>query len=92
MIDLIANKSMYYATRRLQAGDAFTARSRADARALIAVGRARVASEELNPPVPAAAPILSDLASLRAEYQAKFGKRPFNGWDADALREKIAKG
>jgi hypothetical protein len=33
-----------------------------------------------------------DLASLRAEYQAKCGKRPFMGWDADALREKLANG
>lgn len=31
-----------------------------------------------------------DLAALRAEYQAKVGKRPFNGWDAVTLREKIA--
>lgn len=31
-----------------------------------------------------------DLKSLRAEYQDKFGKKAFHGWDADALREKIA--
>ena len=31
-----------------------------------------------------------DLAALRAEYTEKFGKRPFMGWDADALRERIA--
>ena len=31
-----------------------------------------------------------DLAALRAEYQDKVGKKPFHGWDADALREKIA--
>jgi hypothetical protein len=31
-----------------------------------------------------------DLGALRAEYQAKYGKRPFNGWSADTLREKIA--
>lgn len=30
------------------------------------------------------------LSSLRAEYQEVVGKRPFHGWDADALREKIA--
>jgi hypothetical protein len=30
-----------------------------------------------------------DLASLRVTYKAKFGKKPFAGWDADALREKI---
>lgn len=27
---------------------------------------------------------------LRAEYRSLFGKRPFNGWDAATLREKIA--
>lgn len=31
-----------------------------------------------------------DLTALRAEYQEKVGKRPFNGWDAATLREKIA--
>lgn len=31
-----------------------------------------------------------DLPALRAGYQTKFGKRPFNGWDAETLREKIA--
>jgi hypothetical protein len=31
-----------------------------------------------------------DMTVLRAEYEAKLGKRPFNGWDAAALRQKIA--
>ena len=31
-----------------------------------------------------------DLTALRAEYEAKVGKRPFMGWDAAKLREKIA--
>lgn len=34
----------------------------------------------------------NSLASLRDEYRAKFGKRPFMGWDAGTLREKIANG
>lgn len=42
----------------------------------------------------AAAPIMQapvdDLAPLRAEYESVVGKRPFMGWDADKLREKIA--
>ena len=42
-------------------------------------------------PAPAPkAPKNEDLAALRAEYEAKVGKRPFMGWDADTLREKIA--
>ena len=31
-----------------------------------------------------------DLEQLRAEYQAAVGKKPYHGWDAATLREKIA--
>lgn len=31
-----------------------------------------------------------DLAALRQTYEAKVGKRPFMGWDAQTLRAKIA--
>lgn len=31
-----------------------------------------------------------EMALLRAEYQDVLGKKPFMGWDADTLREKIA--
>lgn len=31
-----------------------------------------------------------ELALLRDEYKSLFGKKPFGGWDADKLREKIA--
>lgn len=31
-----------------------------------------------------------ELATLRAQYQDVVGKRPYHGWDADTLREKIA--
>lgn len=37
-----------------------------------------------------APPASDELAALRAEYTAKLGKRPFPGWSADVLREKIA--
>ncbi|VXC81200.1 conserved hypothetical protein [Sphingomonas sp. T1] len=30
-----------------------------------------------------------DLEQLRAEYQAAVGKKPYHGWDAAVLREKI---
>lgn len=33
---------------------------------------------------------VDDIASLRAEYEHVVGKKAFHGWDADALREKIA--
>lgn len=31
-----------------------------------------------------------DLAELRVAYQAKVGKKPFAGWDADELRRRMA--
>lgn len=31
-----------------------------------------------------------DLATLRAEYEAALGKRPYHAWDADELRSRIA--
>ena len=31
-----------------------------------------------------------DLPALRAEYHQVVGRRPFSGWDAQVLREKIA--
>lgn len=43
-------------------------------------GRAMVAEE----------PKPDELASLREQYQAVVGKRPFMGWDADTMRQKMA--
>lgn len=30
-----------------------------------------------------------DLSELRAAYTEQFGKKPFHGWDADTLRDKM---
>lgn len=30
-----------------------------------------------------------DLTALRVEYQDVIGKKPYHGWDAETLREKI---
>lgn len=89
MVDLIATKAMTYATRRLKAEDAFGAKSR-DARILVAIGKARYATADAvaADAFPAAKP--DDIKGLREAYQAKTGKRAFNGWDAEALRAKIA--
>jgi hypothetical protein len=35
-------------------------------------------------------PVGDDVAALRAEYEAKLGKKPFMGWDADELRKRMA--
>ena len=89
MVDLIASKSMTYATRRLKAEDAFGAKPR-DARILVAIGKARYGTVDAvaADTVPAAKP--DDIKALREAYQAKTGKRAFNGWDAAVLRAKIA--
>jgi hypothetical protein len=87
MADLIATKSLVYATRRLLPDDAFQAKPR-DARILCAIGKARyaVAASEASQTHPA----VDDITALRAEYAAVFGKRPFMGWDAATLRVKLA--
>lgn len=38
---------------------------------------------------PRAAEGKEELVGLRAEYEKATGKKPFNGWSADVLREKI---
>lgn len=58
------------------------------ARVLEKLGHARPAEKPQHrgaPPEP-----VDDLAPLRAEYEHLVGKRPFMGWDAAKLREKIA--
>jgi len=89
MVQLTARKSMAYANRRLSAGDSFTA-NRRDARILVAIGKAL--GDGVEAPAPKRAPAPSDLQTLREQYQAKFGKRPFNGWTEAQLREKLAEG
>lgn len=84
MGDLIAKRSFKYATRQLVAGEVFQAKSLRDERLLIAIKRA----ERPNNPPPAA----DDLSAIRKEYVAKFGKRPFNGWNEAVLRSKIDEG
>jgi hypothetical protein len=31
----------------------------------------------------------AELTALRAQYAEKFGKKPWHGWDADMLRQKL---
>lgn len=81
---LIATKAMTYAMRRLKAGAPFVARTAAHARVLVAAKKAKFATvEEQEPP-------LDDIDVLRAEYQGVIGRRPYHGWDAATLIQKIA--
>jgi len=86
---LQARKHMTYATRRLKPGDLFKARSRSDERILLALKRARRLGDE-PPSPPPGQPARDDIQSLRSAYAEKFGKRPYHGWDAAELREKLA--
>jgi hypothetical protein len=101
-VPMIATKEMTYGTRRLKAEDGFQAADRGQARLLTALGRARLVEPEAprakrpqldhdhNGKEGGARKQPGDLAPLRAEYEAVVGKKPFNGWDAATLREKIA--
>lgn len=97
---LRATREFRYNTRRLLAGDEFTA-SRRDGKVLVAIRKATAIREtaDVPPPPPAVAeqigqafgPLPSDeLKALRQEYETRLGKRPFPGWSAEQLREKIA--
>lgn len=100
MVRMRATKALTYNTRRLLPGDVFEVKPR-DARVLLATRKVEAVREPANVPPPppvvaaqiaAAAPPAADneLAGLRAEYETKLGKRPFLGWSAAMLREKIA--
>lgn len=56
------------------------------ARVLEKLGHTRPAAPKVAVPEEPA----NETAALRAEYEAIVGKRPFMGWDAAKLREKIA--
>ena len=88
---LIATGPLRYGTRMLSAGEGLTVNG-PTARLLEALGKARGGavrgrSEATRETSKATG---DDIAALRTEYQAKLNKRPFNGWDAATLREKIA--
>lgn len=100
MRNLIATKSLSYATRRLQAGDTFAANNR-DARILIAIGKARAAADVAAPPAPIAQKLQGSpanahldqgeaaLSKLRADYFEVVKKKPYHGWDAAELQRRI---
>lgn len=84
MRDLKATKPLTYNTRRLLPGDTFTALSDRDAKTLVTLGKATRVSATSSPDA------AEDIKALRAEYTALTGKKPFGGWSADDLRQKIA--
>lgn len=85
--DMINIGLQRYGTRMLQTGDTFEA-NRRDARVLHAIKKARYAEGDEAASPEAETP--DDIEELRAKYLTVLGKRPFHGWDAATLREKIA--
>lgn len=76
---------MSYMTRALKAKD------RRYAAVLAKLGYGNPPPVEPAPegvPVPATEPV-EDLAELRAEYERAVGRRPFMGWDAATIRERM---
>lgn len=66
--------------------------SRRDANILQKLGRGTYMTRDMRAQ-PVVEPANADddaLTALRAQYQEVVGKRPFHGWDAETLREKIA--
>jgi hypothetical protein len=95
---LTAKGAQVYRTRMLSAGDPVTLGG-GDARLFEKHGWAEEAKRRARRPQldhdkdgneGGSASPAEDMTALRAEYEAKLGKRPFNGWDAAALRQKIA--
>jgi len=75
-------KHQGYYTRALQANDPRFARVFDK----MGYGRSDMsADQQAVPPAPA-----DDLSALRDQYQAVVGKKPYHGWTAAVLREKIA--
>ena len=102
---LVALKPLRYNSQRVEVDGQFYAK-KGDARLLKLMGKAADAPRDLVkiPPMPDALKMAGtyqtrhlqasdggdDRVPLRQEYQTKFGKRPYMGWDADTLRAKLA--
>lgn len=70
-------KSLSYMTRAMQAKDP---------RYADILGKLGYGTAEVKPAVKR--PV--GIAKLRSDYERVVGKKPFNGWNAEQLREKIA--
>lgn len=91
-VKMIASKRYYRLEERREYAprEAFLARDDAEADRLERTGKAVraqavAASEALAIPKTA-----EDIVALRGDYETMVGKRPFMGWDAAQIREKMA--
>lgn len=102
---LMAIKSMQYRTRRLKAGDEFDAptahgrlfvaiKKATEVREPGAISAPTAAVAKKMQAIAGgddakSADQSDEIKALRAEYLSVVGKKPFGGWDAATLREKI---
>lgn len=98
MRNLIATKSLTYATRRLRAGDGFIVRSDKDAKVLIAIGKAKPDLETAKPKArkaekataePAPSEDQNDLEKLRNAYLEQKGEEPDKRWGVARLKLEL---
>jgi len=98
-IEMTAVKPLRYRTRRLLPGENFRVKNEQHARVLVHLKKAerndnpntKVALDDARAKV-GMAPISKDSDDIkvwRDKYVETFGKRPFNGWSVDQLKEKI---
>ncbi len=96
MPKIVAVKEVRYAGVSHLPGAEFEASDK-DARLLVAIGKAALTRAPNKTDLPEPAEVaeepapLDEVADLRAEYTEQFGKRPFMGWSADELRERMGK-
>lgn len=87
---VLAKAKGLYASQRRYPGDKFEI----DPKHFSKVWMAGLDGESGPPPVPEAPAEVTaeptELDALRAQYVEKFGKKPFHGWDAEKLKEKLA--
>jgi hypothetical protein len=91
MILEVIGRPLRYRTRHLKPGDTFSCVDLL-AKVYIRKGAAVPYAPPAARPTPPRPEEADERVALRAEYFAKVGKRPFYGWDADTLRQKIAEG
>lgn len=99
-IPMTAVKDLRYRTRRLKAGDDFRVKNEREARVLVHLKKAerndnenrKIALDDARSQVglPALSRDSEDIKIWRERYQEVVGRRPFNGWSIDQLKEKIA--
>ena len=99
-VGMKAIKPLKYRTRRLLPGDDFRVKSDREAKVLVHLKKAErtdnsnrnVALDDAREKV-GLTPLSKDSEDIkewRDRYTEKFGRRPFNGWSIDQLKEKIA--